>query len=188
MNLDTGPRIKTQTITPLLFLDPTHRNTAATNLSQGIIDGIELSVHKKNADILAAQLATLLQTTIYQQKLTELQSLNMPLGRLQLDAALKPLLFAEAARTGTNINPFIQSLSTEIEVKHEGDAYPRKVLEGAVLGASVSALFNGLSNSSGNPVLVTLGLMAVGAVLWPHANSIEAGIKSDGSIYGKIGL
>ncbi|MEK6289044.1 MAG: hypothetical protein AABO57_25270 [Acidobacteriota bacterium] len=179
--------MKVQSMSPGQFLVTEHRNIAATALAQRTIDRIEMPVRAPDAAQSATQVATFLQSSTVQQALSELQRLNKPIGSLQLDLSLKAPLIADAASAGVDLSPLFEALSTKREVKAKGDSPPRTVLQGVLLGGAVSCILNAVK-PSGNPVLLTLGLMVAGGVLWTHVNSFEIGLNKDGSVSGKIGL
>jgi hypothetical protein len=163
------------------FLDQKQRDIAVTELKQGTVDRIEISASVPISPSLAPQVAAFVRSGIVQRPFSGLERLNRPIGKLQLDLSMKPLLVREATNVGVDISPVFRTLTTQRQVKD------KTVLEGMLFGAAASCIWNACAKSC-DPIFLTLGLVMAGGVIWPHVTSLEITYNPDGSVSGRLGL
>ncbi len=114
------------------------------------------------------------------------------LVKLSLDVGVHEHLLNSDLKLSMDLLSLLTNKST-VEVSGQlarpGLSIGQKRLEGAVAGASLSAVllaFKTTRDVISNPVLGALGMIALGATVWPSISKLTLTLKPDGSVSTRI--
>jgi hypothetical protein len=112
--------------------------------------------------------------------------------KLSLDVGLREHLFNSEFKASVDFLSLInkqRSVEVSAKVARPDVSMLHKRVEGAAAGAALSAVllaFKATRDAISNPALGALGLIALGATVWPSVGNLTFTLKPDGSVSTKI--